>query len=103
VTLPGAYAPASMALRVIRARKSPHLQHVLRHGALLSSHFLSNNIKIKKDRTIIIFVVLYGCHPKVLGRILGPEREEVIWGCRILHSGELHNLCYSPNVIEVTE
>jgi len=30
VTLPGAYASASIALGVIRARKTPHPQHVLR-------------------------------------------------------------------------
>jgi len=32
VTLPGAYATASIALCVIRARKPPHLQYVLRQG-----------------------------------------------------------------------
>jgi len=32
VTLPGAYAPASIALGVIRDRKPPHPQHVLRQG-----------------------------------------------------------------------
>jgi hypothetical protein len=32
VTLPGAYAPASIAPGVIRARKPPHPQHVLRQG-----------------------------------------------------------------------
>jgi hypothetical protein len=32
VTLPGAYAPASIALGVIRGSKSPHPQHVLRQS-----------------------------------------------------------------------
>jgi hypothetical protein len=32
VTLPGAYAPASIALEVIRACKPPYPQHVLRQG-----------------------------------------------------------------------
>jgi hypothetical protein len=32
VTLPETYAPASIALGVIRARKPPHPQHVLRQG-----------------------------------------------------------------------
>jgi hypothetical protein len=32
VTLPGAYAPASIALEVISARKPPHPQHALRQG-----------------------------------------------------------------------
>jgi len=32
VTLPGAYAPTSIALGVIGAFKPPHLQHVLQQG-----------------------------------------------------------------------
>jgi hypothetical protein len=32
VTLPGAYAPANIALEVTRALKPPHLQHVLLQG-----------------------------------------------------------------------
>jgi hypothetical protein len=34
VTLPGAYAPASIALAGIRAHKSPHPQHVLRQRGI---------------------------------------------------------------------
>jgi hypothetical protein len=60
---------------------------------LLSSSFLSKNIKIKIQRTIILPVVLYGCETwsiilreerrlrvfvnRVLRSILGPKRDEV--------------------------
>jgi len=59
----------------------------------LSSSLLSKNLKIKKYRTIILPVVLYGCDPwsltlreecrlrvfenRVLRRIFGPKRDEV--------------------------
>jgi hypothetical protein len=39
---------------------------------------------------------------RVLGRIFGPKREEVVGGCRILHNEELNNLyasSYSTRVI----
>jgi hypothetical protein len=63
---------------------------------LLSSSLLSKNVKIKIYRTIILPVVLYGCESwsltlreecrlrvfenKVLRRIFGPKRDEVIGG-----------------------
>jgi hypothetical protein len=34
-------------------------------------------------------------------RIFGPKREEVVGGCRRLHSEDLHNLYTSPNTISV--
>jgi len=61
---------------------------------LLSSSLLSKNLKIKIYRTIILPVVLYGCETwlltlreeqrlrvlekRVLRRIFGPQRDEVI-------------------------
>ena len=61
---------------------------------LLSSSLLSKNLKIKKYRTIILPVVLYGCETwsltlseehrlrvfenRVLRRIFGPKREGII-------------------------
>jgi hypothetical protein len=38
---------------------------------------------------------------RVLGRISGPKREEVVGGYRIMHHVELCNLCTSPNIIRV--
>jgi hypothetical protein len=36
---------------------------------------------------------------RVLGRIFGPKREEVVGGWRRLHNEEFHNLNVSPNII----
>jgi hypothetical protein len=38
---------------------------------------------------------------RVLRRIYGPKREEVARNWRRLHSGELHSMYPSPNVIRV--
>jgi hypothetical protein len=62
-------------------------------------------------------VVLYGCETwsltlreehrlrvfenRVLSRIFGPKREEVMGGWRKLHNEELHNLYCSPSVIRI--
>jgi hypothetical protein len=37
----------------------------------------------------------------VLRRIFGPNREQVVGGCRRLHDEELRNLYVSPNIIWV--
>jgi hypothetical protein len=74
---------------------------------LLSSCFISRNLKIKIYTTVILPVVLYGCETwsltlreehrlrvfenRVLRRIFGPKREEDgSW--RKLHNDELYNL-----------
>jgi hypothetical protein len=36
---------------------------------------------------------------RVLRRIFGPKRDEVTGKWRKLHSGELHNLCSSPDIV----
>jgi hypothetical protein len=82
--------------------------------SFLSSHLLSKNIKIKICRTIILPVVSYGCETwslklreehrlrifenRMLRRIFGPKREEVVGGWRGLHNEEPCNLYASPNV-----
>jgi hypothetical protein len=83
---------------------------------LLSSCLISENLKIKIYKTVILPVVLYGCETwsltlgeehrlrvfenRVLRRIFGPEREEDgSW--RKLHSDELHSLYSSPNIVRV--
>jgi hypothetical protein len=74
---------------------------------LLSSRLISKNLNIKRCKTIILPVVLYGCKTwsltvreehrqrvsenRVLRRIFGPKREEDgSW--RKLHNDELHSL-----------
>jgi hypothetical protein len=82
----------------------------------LSSHLLSKNLKVKIHETIIL-LVLYGYETwsltlreehrlrvfenRVLRRICGPKREEVVGGWRRLHNEELHNLYTSPDIIRV--
>jgi hypothetical protein len=82
---------------------------------ILSSCFLSKNLKIETHKTIILPVVWYGCETwslklreehrwrvfenRVLRSAFETEQEEVAGGCRRLHNEELHNLYASPNVI----
>jgi hypothetical protein len=83
--------------------------------SLLSSCLLSRNLKVKRYKALILPVVLYGCETcsltlreehrlivfenRVLRRIFGPKRDEVTGQWRRLHSGELHNLYLSPDII----
>jgi hypothetical protein len=76
---------------------------------------LSRNVKVKIYRTIILPVVLYGCETRsltlreehrlrvfenrVLKGIFGPKRDEVTGEWGKLHSGELHDLNSSPDII----
>jgi hypothetical protein len=76
---------------------------------------LPRNLKVKIYKTIILAVVLYGCETwsltlreehrlrvfenRVLRRIFGRKRNEVTEECRKLHSGELHNLYTSPDIV----
>jgi hypothetical protein len=38
---------------------------------------------------------------RVLRRIFGPKRDEMVGGWRKLHNGELRNLYGSPNIIRM--
>jgi hypothetical protein len=38
---------------------------------------------------------------RVLRRIYGPKRNEVLGGWRKLHNEELHNLHFSPNIVRM--
>jgi hypothetical protein len=83
--------------------------------SLLSSRLLSGKGKVKTYKTIILPVVLYRCETwsltlgeehrlgvfenRVLRGIFGPKGDEVTGEWRKLHSGELHNLLSSPDVI----
>jgi hypothetical protein len=82
---------------------------------LLSSHCISENLKIKIYKTVILPVVLYGCKTWSLTvgeqhrlrvfensvlKIFGHKREEDgSW--RKLHNDELHSLYSSPNIVRV--
>jgi len=84
---------------------------------LLSSSFLSKNLKIKIYRTIILPAVLYGCETwsltlreerkltvfdnMVLRRIFGPRREEVTGEWKRFHNEELSDLYSSHNIMRV--
>ena len=79
--------------------------------------FATQKLKIEIYRTIILPVVLYGCETwsltlrderrlrvfenRVLRRIFGPKRDEVIGEWRKLHNEELNNLYSSPNIVRV--
>jgi hypothetical protein len=84
---------------------------------LLSSRLLSKNIKIRIYKTIILPVVLYGCETwpltlreehglrvfenRVLRRIFGQKRDEVMGGWRRWHNEDLYNLNSSPSIIRM--
>ena len=86
--------------------------------SLLSSSLLSKNVNIKTYRTIIL-PVLYGCETwsltlreecrlrvfdnRVLKRLFGPKRDEVIGEWRRLHNEELYAPYFPPNIIRVTK
>jgi len=84
---------------------------------LLSSSFLSKNLKIKIYRNIILPFVLYGCETwsltlrderrlrvfenRLLRRIFRPRRDEVTGEWRKLHNVELNDLYSSLNIVRV--
>ena len=86
---------------------------------LLFSSLLSENLKIKIYRTIILPVVLYWCEilsltlreerwlrvfeNRVLRRVFGPKRDEVTGEWRKLHNEELSDLYSLPNIVRVVK
>jgi hypothetical protein len=84
---------------------------------VLSSRLLSNNVKAKIYKNVILPVVLYGCatwsvtlreehkqrifEDRVLRRLFGPKRDGVTGGWRKLHNEELHNLYSSSSIIRI--
>ncbi|KAJ4448413.1 hypothetical protein ANN_10429 [Periplaneta americana] len=82
---------------------------------LLSSNLLSKILKFRIYKTVILPVVLYGCETwtltlreelrlrvfenKVLRKIFGAKRNEVIGEWGKLHNTELHALYFSPDII----
>jgi hypothetical protein len=81
----------------------------------LSSRLLFWNVKVKIYKIIILPVVLYGFETwsltlreehrlrvfenKVLRKMFGPKRDDVMGEWWKLHIEELHNLYSSPNII----
>ena len=81
---------------------------------LLSSRLLSKNVQIKTHTNITLPVVLYGCETwsltlreerrlrvfenRMLGRILGPKRDEGTREWRKLQNKELNDLYCAPNI-----
>jgi hypothetical protein len=65
--------------------------------SLLSSRLLSRNVKLRIYKEIDNR--LRGFENRVLRRIFGPKRDEVIGEWRKLHNEELHILYSSPNII----
>src|SRR5215469_7267990 len=86
---------------------------------LLSSSLLSETLKIKIYRTIILPVVLYGCEilslilreehrlrvfeNRVLRRLFEPKRDEVTREWRKLHNEELNDVYSSPSIVRVVK
>jgi hypothetical protein len=82
-------------------------------------NLLSKNIIIRIYKTIILPVVLYGCKAwsltlrdehrlrvfenRVLRRIFGPKRDEVMECWRKLHNEELRDLYSLPSIIRIVE
>jgi hypothetical protein len=46
-------------------------------------------------------ILYFGATPRVLRRIFGLKRDEVIGGWRKLHNEELRNLYHSPSIIRM--
>jgi len=84
---------------------------------LFSSSLLTKNLKIKKYRTTIFSVVVYGCETwsltlreerrlrvfenRVTRRIFGPKRDKVTGEWRKLHTQDLNDLYSSPRTVRV--
>jgi hypothetical protein len=85
--------------------------------SVMCSHLVPRNLKIKIYKTIILHVVLYGCETftltvrdvhrlrvfenRLLRRVIGPKREEVVGEWTRLLNEKLHNLYTSPDIIRV--
>jgi hypothetical protein len=84
---------------------------------LLPSCLLSENVKVRIYKTIILPVVLYGSETwcltsrelhrlsvfenRVLRRIFGPKKDEFTGGWRKLHNKELYDLYSSSSIITI--
>ena len=53
------------------------------------------SVTFREERKLRVF------ENRMLMRIFGPKRDEIIGECRELHNEKLSDLCYSPNIIRV--
>jgi hypothetical protein len=83
----------------------------------LSSRQLLKYVKVRICKTLILFLVLYGCETwsltlrkehklrvfqnRLLRRIFGPKRNGVTGGWTKLHNVELHDLCSLLSIIRI--
>jgi hypothetical protein len=83
----------------------------------LSSRLLSENVKIIIPKSIMLPVILYRCEiwslklrgehklrvteNRVLRRLFGPKKDEVIGSWRNMHNEELHDLYSLPTIIRI--
>jgi hypothetical protein len=83
----------------------------------LPSYLLSENVKIRIYKIIILPVVLYGCETwsltlreehrlrvfenRVLRKMFGPKRDEVTGEWRKSHNEELRDVYCSPSIIKI--
>jgi hypothetical protein len=103
----------NLILEEIKRRLNPGYAYYHSVQNLLSSRLLYKNIEIRINKIKISPLVLYGCETwsltlreeyrlrtfekRVLRRIFGQQRDELMGGWRKLYNVELHNLYSSPN------
>jgi hypothetical protein len=56
-----------------------------------------SNAILREERRLRVF------ENRVLGRIFGAKRDEMLGGWRKLNNEELHNLYSSPNIVRMTK
>jgi hypothetical protein len=54
-------------------------------------------VALKEEHRLMVF------ENRVLRRIFGPKRKEIVGSWRKLHNGELHNLYSSPNIMRMVK
>ena len=55
------------------------------------------SLTLREERRLRVF------ENRVLRRVFGPKRDEVIWECRKLHNEELSDLYSLPNIVRVVK
>jgi hypothetical protein len=70
-----------------------------------SREMVASRPKVSFDQVVTpdgsLYYILWVFENRVLRRIFGPRRDEVMGGLKILHNEELHDLYASPNIIRI--